>query len=110
MGNAEYMGTTQHGEYTSGHIQVMDNFHFYFFLIMLVFTILILIPLKCYYCCRTKTIREPRERQEDIRNSVRREPGPSQEDVWSISIPETSELPDVFLSFSWFSYCLCPTT
>merc|ERR1711934_154189 len=79
--------------WTHSRCQVMDDFHFYLFLIMLVFTLLILIPLKCYYCCRSKKIREPGERQEDIRNSVRREPGQSQEDVWSISIPETSELP-----------------
>merc|ERR1712038_2251249 len=71
---------TQHGECTSGHIQVMNNFPYYFLLsmiIMLVSILLILLPLKCYYCIsdwRAKKIREPGQRT-------------------SISIPEISELP-----------------
>merc|ERR1712038_205 len=93
---------TQHNQCTSGHIQVMNNFPYYFLLsmiIMLVSILLILLPLKCYYCIsdwRAKKITEARERQEDHsvrRASTIREPGRNQEDVWSISIPETSELP-----------------
>merc|ERR1711879_856590 len=86
--------------YTPGHIQVMNNFPYYFLLsmiIILVSILLILLPVKCYYCIsdwRAKKITEARERQEDHRTSVRRastirEPG----ERTSISIPETSELP-----------------
>merc|ERR1711994_777767 len=81
-----------------GHIQVMNNFPYYFLLsmiIMLVSILLILLPLKCYYCIsdwRAKKITGARERQEDHsvrRASTTREPGQKT----SISIPEISELP-----------------
>merc|ERR1712038_948428 len=92
---------TQHNQCTSGHIQVMNNFPYYFLLsmiIMLVSILLILLPLKCYYCIsdwRAKKITEARERQEDHsvrRASTIREPSGQRTSI-SIPIPETSELP-----------------